>query len=268
MGFGKVRKNTLGIEVVMQCESARRRASVDLRVSSRVCQEAELVTDDRRDESRFKSKGDRAEAPRAPVRSSGLCLLLSGESPTAFLSVFIYDNQGGFKIAIVAGRISQSQKKLLLSVARASFTPLTETNMSGSLPPEILDLIIDHLQDERNALEACCLVAKSWVYRCRKHLFARVQLDSLPPTIYQWMKAFPNPSNSPAHHTRDLFLSAPDLFTIASAWILHFNNIEKLQVRTVWWGGAINRLHSFNCTEYRYRPPSNPSIYPSFHPHS
>ena len=44
-------------------------------------------------------------------------------------------------------------------------------------PPEIFDLIIDHLQDEPITLKACCLVSKSWVPRSRMHIFAHVEFD-------------------------------------------------------------------------------------------
>jgi len=60
--------------------------------------------------------------------------------------------------------------------ARVVWVPsFKETTMSRSLPPEILDLIVDHLHDEPTALKACCLVSKSWVPRTWNHLFALVE---------------------------------------------------------------------------------------------
>ena len=47
--------------------------------------------------------------------------------------------------------------------------------MSISLPPEIFDLIVEHLREERTTLKVCCVVAKSWVPRARRHLFTRVE---------------------------------------------------------------------------------------------
>ncbi|KAF9780754.1 hypothetical protein BJ322DRAFT_1011601 [Thelephora terrestris] len=43
--------------------------------------------------------------------------------------------------------------------------------MSCFLPPEILDIIVDLLQNEPKTLKACCLVSKAWIYRSRRHLF-------------------------------------------------------------------------------------------------
>jgi len=81
--------------------------------------------------------------------------------------------------------------------------------MLRSLPPEILDLTVDHLHDEPIALKACCLVSKSWVPRTREHLFARVEFRGTELPVERWKKNFPDPSNSPVHHTRTLLHSLP-----------------------------------------------------------
>jgi hypothetical protein len=41
---------------------------------------------------------------------------------------------------------------------------------------DLSDLIIDCLQDSEYALRRCCLVSRSWVPRCRYHLFRRIDL--------------------------------------------------------------------------------------------
>jgi hypothetical protein len=76
--------------------------------------------------------------------------------------------------------------------------------VAPSLPPEILDFIVDHLRDEPTTLKACCVVSKSWIHRTRKHLFASVEFRAPKSHIELWKKTFPDPSNSPAHHTRSL----------------------------------------------------------------
>jgi len=77
-----------------------------------------------------------------------------------------------------------------------------ETTMPCPLPPEILDLIVDHLHDEpfalRAQLEICCLVSKSWVPRTRKHLFTHLTFDDSlversKSHIELWKRAFPDP---------------------------------------------------------------------------
>ena len=109
-----------------------------------------------------------------------------------------------------------------------------QTAMSRSLPPELLDHIVDHLHDNPTTLKACCVVAKSWVPRARSHLFARVKFDTSKHSIKQWMKTFPDPSNSPAHHTRKLTvcgipaLTSPDVDI--GDWIRSFHNLVDLDL--------------------------------------
>ena len=69
------------------------------------------------------------------------------------------------------------------------------------LPPEIVDHIIDFVDDNRS-LQACSLVAKSWVDRSRVYLFRDVALFS----HRQWQKVMPTGITSPARYTRSLAL--------------------------------------------------------------
>jgi len=103
--------------------------------------------------------------------------------------------------------------------------------MCSSLPSEILDLIADHLHDEPDTLKACSLISKSWVPRARRHLFAHVEFGS---TIQPWIGAFPDPSSSPAHHTRTLRIR--DLGSVTAAgpgvghWIRAFHSVVHLHL--------------------------------------
>ena len=115
-------------------------------------------------------------------------------------------------------------------------TVLMHATMSPSLPPEILDLIVDHLHDEPTALKACCVVSKSWIQRTRTHLFASVQFHPSTSSIELWKKAFPDPSNSPAHHTRSLVIGGIPIVTAADAdeggWIRTFHNLVHLHLES------------------------------------
>ena len=95
------------------------------------------------------------------------------------------------------------------------------------LPPEILDLIVDLLRDEPDALKACCLASKSWLHRARKRLFARV--DFFYFDLELWKKAFPDPSNSPAHYTRNLTISTSEALA-SVGWIRAFSGLVRLQM--------------------------------------
>lgn len=47
-----------------------------------------------------------------------------------------------------------------------------------TLPPELIDHVIDFLADDIEALQNCSLVHSTWLCSCRFHLFSAVQLDS------------------------------------------------------------------------------------------
>jgi len=102
--------------------------------------------------------------------------------------------------------------------------------MLSSLPPEILDLIVNHLHDEPATLKTCCVVSKSWVPRTRQHLFACVEFYNLKSHIEQWKKAFPDPFNSPAHHTHTLSVYGTSITTADAGWIRPFHNVVHLKL--------------------------------------
>ena len=106
--------------------------------------------------------------------------------------------------------------------------------MSFSLPPEILDLIVDHLSNDPTTLKTCCVVSKSWVPRTRKHLFAHVEFHASKFHMEFWKSAFPVPSNSPARHARSLSISGIPFATPAyvgvNDWIRSFRNVVHLSL--------------------------------------
>ena len=85
--------------------------------------------------------------------------------------------------------------------------------MPYSLPQEILDLIIDHLHDDPQTLKTCCIVSKVWIHWTRRHLFNHLKFRFKGRDIGQWRETFPDPLNSPSHHTRTLSIYFPELVT-------------------------------------------------------
>ena len=105
------------------------------------------------------------------------------------------------------------------------------TEMSCSFPREILDLIIDQLHDEPQALKSCCAVSKAWIYRTQKHLFNHVKFQDRH--VSQWRETFPNPLGSPAHNTRILSIGLTGPATDADAdTFLAFRRVSHLNVDT------------------------------------
>ena len=90
-------------------------------------------------------------------------------------------------------------------------------------------LILDYLSNERSALRVRCTISKSWVPQVRRNLFAHVKVYVFGPTIESWIKAFPDPSNSPAHLSHTLLIRSSPVLATASldtrAWIRTFENI-------------------------------------------
>ena len=109
--------------------------------------------------------------------------------------------------------------------------------MSCSLPPDVLGLVVDHLRDEPTALKACCLVSKLWVPWARKHLFAHIDFNPDGPSIESWMRAFPDPSRSPAHYAYRLsirtLLVTPAQSPNPEPWLRAFHRIKMLRVETI-----------------------------------
>ena len=78
----------------------------------------------------------------------------------------------------------------------------TKTVGVPRVPQELIDEILDHLAKDTRTLHSCSLVAKSWIYPSRRHLFSTLFLTANDVT--KWSKIFPNPEDSPAGHVRDL----------------------------------------------------------------
>ncbi|KAF9786149.1 hypothetical protein BJ322DRAFT_771169 [Thelephora terrestris] len=108
------------------------------------------------------------------------------------------------------------------------------TTMSNArLPQEILDYIVDFLHNEPWWLKRCCLVAKSWVPRTRKHIFNKIDIASLDD-LEAWWKVFPDPNSSPGHYARTLFfLSVRSIFSGVAggcSLVRPFSNVVRLVI--------------------------------------
>jgi len=103
-----------------------------------------------------------------------------------------------------------------------------------SLPPEILDDMVDLLRNEPEALKKCCLVSKSWIPLTRRHLFLNIRFDT-EKRLRSWKETFPDPSTSPAQYTKTLIVDCLQAVTAAEAgagsWIRGFSCVVRLEVR-------------------------------------
>jgi hypothetical protein len=96
----------------------------------------------------------------------------------------------------------------------------------------MLDHVVDHLHDTKDALKDCCLVSKSWIPRSRKHLFANIGFHTAK-RLQSWKETFPDPANSPACYTETLYIG---LYIIAAGetevggLLRDFSRVVRLEV--------------------------------------
>jgi hypothetical protein len=76
------------------------------------------------------------------------------------------------------------------------------------------------------------VVSKAWILRTQTYLFNRVEFPGpAGPHVTRWRVTFPDPLNSPAHHTRILSIGLSESITATVANILlTFCNISHLNV--------------------------------------
>ena len=71
----------------------------------------------------------------------------------------------------------------------------------------------------------------------RKHLFASIYFNPDGPSIESWMRAFPNPSKSPAHYAYRLSIRTLPVTAAQSPdpepWLRAFHRIKMLNVETI-----------------------------------
>lgn len=140
--------------------------------------------------------------------------------------------------------------------------PSTPTSrLHCHLPQETLENIIDHLHDDQETLKECCLASKSFVIRARKHIFAFVHFGT-QSDLEAWKKTFPDPSNSPAHYTRDLVIGCPEFVTAADAaeggWIPTFSSLVHLEL-----DNGLTFFHDYpmSLAPFREFPPTLKSLF-------
>ena len=112
-------------------------------------------------------------------------------------------------------------------------TPLeTETVVVPRIPHDIIDEVLDQLaagsskSSITRTLRICSLVSKSWVPLCRRRLFHTISFTSEDTT--KWLKKFPMPAESPAHHVRALRFSIEGYDNAPEEFCAWFTNVERV----------------------------------------
>ena len=142
----------------------------------------------------------------------------------------------------MASGCQQARSQLMVeakeqTVARrqtGSFIPSAESPQPNPhLPRETLGYIVDLLHYEPETLRQCCLISKSRIPHIRKHLFAHIKFRSVVD-LESWKKTFPDPSNSPACHTRTLAVCCPEVAAYTDGeedgWIRSSSRVERFNL--------------------------------------
>ena len=146
-----------------------------------------------------------------------------------------------------------------IEIRSASYT--TTTIMSGLLPQELIDHIIDHV-DDRDGLKACSLVCRQWSARSRKHLFVEIDFTSVE-NLRRWCACIRPGPLGPSSLVENLVLSGFDSSSTSLSTsglypstlfnaIFHLQSFSGLRVLMIWeWRMTTDcvssMLHSFGC---------------------
>ena len=116
------------------------------------------------------------------------------------------------------------------------------------IPHDIIEEILNHLATDAGvgSLRPCALVSKSWTPSCRRHLFHTVDFTS--KRVDRWLKTFPIPEQSPAHHARilriwvggpgwvpdEFFEHTPWFTNVHSIYLLGWEKFLEFRIPSVW----------------------------------
>lgn len=106
----------------------------------------------------------------------------------------------------------------------------------NNVPPEVYDVIIDHLHDDLDALINCSLVCHAWLPTTRLHLFRDIRLKKLAePAAFAAQLCAPGSTISPSHirkvilniwECRDQILGRTELLWASSIESLELHDIR------------------------------------------
>ena len=128
------------------------------------------------------------------------------------------------------GRLPQMDSKPPIGKRFAPVEVKTVTRAVPRIPQDTIDEILNHLATDAGfgSLQACALVSKSWISSCRRYLFYTVDFTSRK--MNKWLKTFPIPEQSPAHHVRNLRVWISRIPEELFKYTVHFKNVCRLSL--------------------------------------
>ncbi|KAJ7250528.1 hypothetical protein B0H12DRAFT_1120744 [Mycena haematopus] len=108
---------------------------------------------------------------------------------------------------------------------------------SLSFPPELHDLVVDHMHDQKHALGTCGLVNKAWLISSRYHLFASVTLRD--DNWKDFVQLLESPLASFAQSIAGMTISSSGSFNELISRLRRFSiTLKRLRLENVYWTGV------------------------------
>ena len=100
------------------------------------------------------------------------------------------------------------------------------------LPPELVDEILIHLQHDKQALQNCSLVAKSWTYSSQKHLFTDISITT--STYRKWREIASPTSAELLQHAHSLICyQSQSLHDFHEDYFKSFHRLQFLSLERI-----------------------------------
>ena len=168
------------------------------------------------------------------------CLLLSASTRTSWKEFPIILSQSVLYLSLchVSHSISCSDRLLVILALVQFYVPI-----------EIVEVIIDHLHNDKEALKACSLVSRRWVFSARYHLVYPIKLHH--KNISDFLDLLQSPCLKIAPSIRDLsFLSVVEernwIPSALSTVEKHLTHVKSLTLHGVRW----SRLDTTTTTSF------------------
>ncbi|KAG6816770.1 hypothetical protein H0H87_003033 [Tephrocybe sp. NHM501043] len=119
-----------------------------------------------------------------------------------------------------------------------TFDDTTTIPTDRSFPQEIFDNIIDYTYDHKITLSICSTVCKSWLPRCRSHLFSEINLD---PKLVEFLYSSPHALQTVAPYIKDAALGGAWSLAQKSEYdqvislLLSLDGVRSLTIETWSW---------------------------------
>jgi len=121
-------------------------------------------------------------------------------------------------------------------------------------PPELHDLIVEHMHGHKEALGTCGLVSKSWLRSSRYHLFGCVGLRNHNWKSFLELVASPLTTFTQSINVLDILQPNEESFDELIPRLPEFPRLKRLRLDNVYWAGVSNTTANSFVAKFRNVP--------------